>query len=679
MSFVSNSQLKRFAGDVKDAIENGTIVSAKALSAKSIDAVSEESGTIQDNPFILQGSGTNNNEDSVDTSPVAKQLEKRGNTVVVNQLLQNSYFQSASGGGLLATIDNDGVITATGTATGSIAQIYCCKENVLSVISGHKYLLMGDYVRSFGSLAITTPNTIGEATSTGYTRYYLVINGLTVDTSYTFKTKPRLIDLTLWFGSNDKIPTHLLNHPEDFFRYYQGSLAYNVGTLTNCNARYLKTTGRNVWDEEWENGYYNAQGEPMPASGSIRSKNSNPISVIPNKTYYFYCNGLPLFNNEYAYIIFLDANQDFIGTKTIYGTSTNKTFITPANCAYIKFFLSTGYGTTYNHDITISLYYEGESGYDQYYPYEELANIDTGDEELLAFDQKEPNGTIHHNTLPKIDLGDLTWYKYADYHAFYAILNGKAAGNRNLICSKYAVVSIYSDANDKCVFGNESNNTIYVKDTAYDSLTKEEFKTAISGVYMEVKAATPTTEQGTPFAENIAIDDFGTMYWLDTDNNLVSIPQGCKMFYPADYVLYTDTLLNYTEGDPENIALKGELASGDPDTIKGVVDYVNAKVQDLSSDVTDNAELTYIIKKAYKFWNIVSLTIRATSSSAITAGTKLMTLASGLYNASGSIRCWADISGTASAISINTYGEVSCSNDIPNGSALVFTVVYAVE
>ena len=58
----------------------------------------------------------------------------------------------------------------------------------------------------------------------------------------------------------------------------------------------------------------------------------------------------------------------------------------------------------------------------------------------------------------------------------------------------------------------------------------------MSGVYLFYELATPTTEQGTQFPENIEINDYGTMEW---DSN---VPQGCKIFYPADYVLFVDSL-----------------------------------------------------------------------------------------------------------------------------------------
>jgi hypothetical protein len=42
--------------------------------------------------------------------------------------------------------------------------------------------------------------------------------------------------------------------------------------------------------------------------------------------------------------------------------------------------------------------------------------------------------------------------------------------------------------------------------------------------------ATPTTEQGTPYAENIPCDPDGTLNWTQS----AGVPQGNEIFYPAD-------------------------------------------------------------------------------------------------------------------------------------------------
>jgi hypothetical protein len=94
---------------------------------------------------------------------------------------------------------------------------------------------------------------------------------------------------------------------------------------------------------------------------------------------------------------------------------------------------------------------------------------------------------------------------------------------------------------------------IQVRDTSYS--TAAAFKTAMSGVYLYYELATPTTEQGTAFAENIPCDDFGSMYWTQTKG----IPQGNEIFYPVDYKASIDTLYNRVEGDMSAIVIDSQL------------------------------------------------------------------------------------------------------------------------
>ena len=151
---------------------------------------------------------------------------------------------------------------------------------------------------------------------------------------------------------------------------------------------------------------------------------------------------------------------------------------------------------------------------------------------------------------------------YADLPNAYKTTN-QWVGVSYGICAKYLI-----EAKDPTALVNKTGtmNTTFVgtsaniviKDTNYSDAAS--FKTAVTGTYIDVKAATPTTEQGTSFPENIEVNDYGMMYWLDTDNNLVSIPQGCKVFYPADYVLWLDTAYGATNGDATDIALKSEIS-----------------------------------------------------------------------------------------------------------------------
>lgn len=515
---------------VVEALENGVLIPAKSLITTQIENISDESGTIQEIPFIIQGTGTANNTDSVDTSPVGKQLEKQGNTICYNQLAKElnstNWFSSAG-----TTTFNDNIATYTASQQGG--SLY----SSVPLTIGHKYIIAC-------SIKLTTATTnvvfrhqgaINDAIlTTATTNWQTLIKVITVtSSSLTFQVLDNrssnwdaiqvknviCIDLTQWF--NGDISQDLLDNPSHFSWYYNGDLTYNTGELVNCAGRYLICGGRNIYDSD---------------------ETYNP--VIPNRDYYYY-------GSASTTITYYDRDKNSLGTESV---SANTTFTTPSNCAYIN--------SNNTSNITISLYYTTGDGYNEYYPYVEPQVYDTGSEELLAFDKKTPDGTWHKNTGTQ-DLSQISYdHNYFGSNTFsHSFTNGKL-GTTNLICDKYPVVA-YSNLGsvDKgiCFRNNSGTNILIIKDS---SLQTTDTPTGT----LQYELAVPTTEQGTQFSENIEIDDYGTMAWKDTNEDYVAIPQGVKIFYPADYVLFLDSLLLYANGSAENLALKDDLLPKLPST-----------------------------------------------------------------------------------------------------------------
>lgn len=93
--------------------------------------------------------------------------------------------------------------------------------------------------------------------------------------------------------------------------------------------------GNNIWDEEWEAGWINSDGENTNPTSMWRSKNYIPVT--PETTYAFV-------GKSFSSLGFrrYDANKDFIGmgiesvTTQTYGLS----FTTDANTHYIRFFVN---------------------------------------------------------------------------------------------------------------------------------------------------------------------------------------------------------------------------------------------------------------------------------------------------------------------------------------------------
>lgn len=522
-SKVESASLNDLIHDVNEAVAtinnkanvDGNYPTMTVGVADQLSPYDEESGDDQDEPFNFQATGTGNgSQPDFATGAIALMKEKQGNTVVVNQLY-DKYASDRSDHGVSLVVSGT-TANQTLTFTANNTEAYDWVINVHNLISGHKYLFLVDkpmtnsfyLVLSTGSQGFNFKSSIGNIFTADATNNYLKLyfaNGVTG----TFVFKPKLIDLTQWFNGN--IPADLLSHPENFFRYYQGSLAYNTGTLVNANSQYIKCIGRNQFD------------------------GTNDVKVVPNSTYYIYGS---------ATLTYKDKDGNTISSEN----KSNETFDVPANCLSV--------GVSGNGNICISLYYSGESGYDQYYPYEVLTNNDTGTETLRSAgsvrDYKDPDGTIHRK-IHVVDLSTLNWS--AGSYGYYtddldALIKAVSANSviGNVASSKYTRVAFATMYNDD----NPNANTIAIASGSSNLLRVSSPSTPSGTAYIEL--AEETTEQGTTFAENVAIDDFGSMDFSGTSG----VPQGNLIFYLIDYKAYLDTLYDYTEGTPSKLVLQSE-------------------------------------------------------------------------------------------------------------------------
>ena len=475
--------------------------------------------TTDTEPFLMKG-----NDSDSDRFELAKKL---GNTVGVNQFIAiPATDQSETINGVTFTDNRDGSWTVSGLASADTTKVLYIGS---AIPSGRKILLNYGGIKNTSNQYRVGDFNNGDSlandkyavvyTSTGTMPYIAiqVFNGANV----SFTIHPYGIDLTLWYGSNDRIPSDLLSHPENWGRYYAGSLDYEPGRLENADGSILTSIHRNIWDEEWEvGGYYTSNGAPSSETDRIRTKNY--IEVIPNTSYYAY----DPTNGNNLNVLFYDANKAFISATGWHMGIFN----TPANCRFIHFYTSGAYGNTYNHDITISLYYSGESGYNLYYPYTVLAEADTGSEVLRSAgavaDEKTPDGTIIRR-VGMVDLSTLLWTKNSSAgftNRYYAALPvaGKADTQNAILNAPYHF-ELYADAEDKSWW--ISGATIYMTDASSNDATA--FTSAISGIYLYYELATPTTEQGTAYNPIIATVKNGVLSWTNTKG----IPVGHESHY----------------------------------------------------------------------------------------------------------------------------------------------------
>ena len=135
--------------------------------------------------------------------------------------------------------------------------------------------------------------------------------------------------------------------------------------------------GKNLWDEQWEQGYIDGSGTLVTNSASIRSKNFIPVQ--PNTTYYGH------YSESGGRWTYYNKNKQWIGTST----NLNSSKTTPNDCYFLKISTTTSYGGTYLNDIAI--YNENITSY---FPYNgNTYPINLPVENLLDFDSFLTSGS----------------------------------------------------------------------------------------------------------------------------------------------------------------------------------------------------------------------------------------------------------------------------------------------
>lgn len=143
----------------------------------------------------------------------------------------------------------------------------------------------------------------------------------------------------------------------------------------------------NKWDEEWEVGYIDSQGNNTPSTVNIRSKNHTPIE--PNTSYYLKSGYTTV---VYCPIFFYDANKVFLSANL--QQIWNTVITTPPNARYIRFYMNSAYGDVYNNDIGIN-YPSTETDYS---PYANICPI-SGHTEVTVTVASTSGGSGEDNTV----------------------------------------------------------------------------------------------------------------------------------------------------------------------------------------------------------------------------------------------------------------------------------------
>ncbi len=450
-----------------------------------------------------------------------------GETVVWNQMFDTITKETTTTDWGSYKIEN-GVITLTHGDISNNINVQFLPNGYMSFISGHKYYINGSVG---GTTASSGTHRIWIHSSSAFPighRLFSYDGGLILDaladeslstnlisvqcladeTSGTYVFTPQLFDLTQMFGSGNEPATVAefeawLSAHGGIKDYYP----YCAGELKDKEKGNVRGVGFNLWDEEWEAGGINENGEKISAANRIRSKNA--IRVFGNTTYAV---------TQLIYLAEFDSAMNLVKARY----STEVTFTTMASTQYILFMSKVNYGETYANDICINLSDASRNG--TYVPYKSITRsvdlttlkgkVDGAGEDVVMFpDGMRQAGSVKDEIfveggvvkavkrVESVDLGELTWVydsTSGTYPVFYAYITDLSTNGSKLICEKYIKIDglnwydfINNDQNGK--IGAPSSNRPYViiQDSAYTSAS--DFTTAMQGVMLNYELASPVT------------------------------------------------------------------------------------------------------------------------------------------------------------------------------------------
>lgn len=253
------------------------------------------------------------------------------------------------------------------------------------------------------------------------------------------------------------------------------SVSLDLAGLTNKDELYVNVESTNIWDEITELGNIDyTTGENGTSTTQLRSKNYIPVEA--QTAYYLALNGsdnirLFAYDSDKVYIGSLKDDDSWTPSSGQSDSPNNASFTTPAGCAFIRFFTTSSYGTTYNHDISISL---GSTVVD-YMPHDTIGKV---------WKKQQVGG---------IDLGSITYTYDSGNKRFLGTVAGATWGEQR---QKLALCPIYECKHNGEPFNINWNyvfyigsNLVVIHDHGYTNPTT--FANALSGVPMYYPLSSP--------------------------------------------------------------------------------------------------------------------------------------------------------------------------------------------
>ena len=505
-----------------------------------------------------------------------------GGTIAWNQAMTNTFYGT---NGTLTSSDGIFHYVATDISTGSDAlyhnRIYQMREFPL----GHKLLFTFKHRESKSGLTISftqvaspTVGVYGIASSTEWAVHSKVVNddttggwtgirisGSSLAVNDWFEvTNAMVFDLTQMFGSTVANYIYGLEtaHEGDGVAWFKKLFtkpyyAYNAGTLMSVNVASHVTTGKNQFDKSvysirnmrcntTTGGGYSASGYTI----------SDYIRVVPGQTY-------TLTSTYTSYFNYYETN---VQTSFIRGGSwANKGQKTiPLNAHYIRF----DYPTDAEGQVQLELgafatEYESYQAPHTYAIDSEVTllgipKLNSANNLYYDGDTYESDGTITRK-YGIVDLGTLTWTRGnqnndGDGYIFYLnksnIQGAKTGGSSNTICSKFVLVS--KTVWESMKLGEFVSPTSFIAFCSTQT-TAENFKTAMSGVYLVYELETETSDEANQYSNPQVVSSGGTEEYVDAgvegSTRDVSIPVGHVTQYQANLRDKLQHLPNLADGD----------------------------------------------------------------------------------------------------------------------------------
>ena len=305
----------------------------------------------------------------------------------------------------------------------------------------------------------------------------------------------RVHDLTQMFGEGNEptIEEFEAMYPDDYYEY-------NEGELRSFNGSAIKSVGFNQWDEEWENGTIDYNGNFVSDSNAICSKHY--IKVLPDTKYYM----IKTSGDTGFYACFNEKYENILPSSSYLSPMNGLKYI-PANCHYIKFFIRNT--STYNNNVCINLSHSGYRN-GQYEPYKEsilqlpIKTIKDNNGDLLFPDGMKSAGTAYDEILydeglgkykaikriGSVDMGTLLWFYDEQYKGYRATLGYESGGDYIFkgVCAKYPYKGEYYIVSDK-ELGYIYYSHPFIKDSSYTDLNT--FRQSLQGQILYYELETP--------------------------------------------------------------------------------------------------------------------------------------------------------------------------------------------